>query len=363
MGTIDTAHGVLQTPAYIPDATRGVVRTLDAADLESVRIPAIMVNSFHLASRPGVRAVQQLGGLHRFTGWSGPIVSDSGGFQVFSLIRQDAKFGVIREHEIIFRDEEGGKLVLTPEKCVQDQFRLGADIMMALDDCTGPESPPEEQRAASRRTVQWARRAREEFDRQVEQRRLSGPPPLLVAPVQGGYDTEVRAECAAGLLDAGYRAFGFGGWPLDAEGTLQLEMFRFLSQALPPEAPFFALGVGKPDHLVAITDLGRAAVFDSSLPTRDARHHRLYRFTGDPGQITLRPGGPFYEKLYILDKQHAVSSQPISPFCDALCCRRYATGYLQHLFRCDDPLASRLATIHNLRFYTQLIARLRERGV
>lgn len=358
-----TAHGPLRAPCYIPDATRGFVRSIDASDLEAVGIPALMINAYHLMTRPGIRVVQRLGGLHAFAGWSGPIVTDSGGFQVFSLIRQNPKHGQIRDHEIVFRPPDGkDKLILTPEKVVQTQFRLGADVMVALDDCTGPEAPPEEQRRAVDRTVAWARRAREEFERQLAQRRSEGPPPILVAPIQGGNDAALRRDCAKALLDAGLQAFGFGGWPLDENGALQLEMFEVLHELLPADAPLFALGVGKPDHLAAITALGRLAVFDSSLPTRDARHHRLYLFRDPPTDAPVPVGSSFYERLYILDKKHATDPEPISPHCDAVCCRRYSRGYLHHLFKCDDPLSWRLATLHNLRFYTQLSDRLQRHG-
>ncbi len=358
-----TAHGPLRAPCYIPDATRGFVRSVDASDLEAVGIPALMINAYHLMTRPGIRVVQRLGGLHAFAGWSGPIVTDSGGFQVFSLIRQNPKHGQIRDNEVVFRPPDGrDKLILTPEKVVQTQFRLGADVMVALDDCTGPEAPPAEQQRAVDRTVAWARRAREEFDRQLKQRRTQGVPPVLVAPVQGGNDARLRRECARGLLDAGLRAFGFGGWPLDAEGKLQLEMFATLHELLPNDTPLFALGVGKPDHLAAITALGRPAVFDSSLPTRDARHHRLYRFRSAPTEAPVPSGGEFYERMYILDRKHATADEPLSPHCDALCCRRYSRGYLHHLFKCEDPLALRLATLHNLRFYSQLAAWLQTHG-
>ncbi|MCA9706233.1 MAG: queuine tRNA-ribosyltransferase family protein [Myxococcales bacterium] len=360
---IQTAHGPLRAPCYIPDATRGFVRSVDASDLEAVQIPALMINAYHLMTRPGIRVVQRLGGLHAFAGWSGPIVTDSGGFQVFSLIRQNPKHGQIRDHEIVFRPPDGrDKLILTPEKVVQTQFRLGADVMVALDDCTGPQAPADEQQRAVDRTVAWARRAQQEFERQLEQRRTDGPPPILVAPIQGGNDAELRRACGQALLDAGLGAFGFGGWPLDEGGQLQLEMFAVLHELLPAHAPLFALGVGKPDHLVAITALGRPAVFDSSLPTRDARHHRLYRFREPLPAGPLPAAADFYEGRDILGKKHATDRDPVCPHCDALCCRRYGRGYLQHLFRCDDPLAWRLATLHNLRFYTRLVEHLQHHG-
>ena len=209
------------------------------------------------------------------------------------------------------------------------------------------------------------------MDAQPSQTFKEGRRPLTLFHQPGFRDLQfqtLRRETAVGenraqaLLDAGLTAFGFGGWPLDEEGALQLEMFALLHELLPATAPLFALGVGKPEHLVAITALGRPAVFDCSLPTRDARHHRLYSFRHalPDGPLTAGPG--FYEKLYILDKKHATADEPISPSCDALCCRRYGRGYLHHLFRCEDPLALRLASLHNLRFYSQLCEHLREHG-
>jgi queuine tRNA-ribosyltransferase len=358
---IATAHGPILAPTYIPDATRAVVRTLDASDLEAVGIEALMVNSYHLMQRPGISTVSRLGGLHRFMGWSRPIVTDSGGFQVLSLIRENPAFGTIRPNEIVFRPpDRDDKVVLTPEKVIQNQFRLGSDVMIALDDCTGLEASPDEQALSVERTIRWGRRAREEYERQVNARR-DGTTPVLVAPVQGGSSADLRRTCAQGLMDAGFTAFGFGGWPIHDDGELQVEMFRLLSEVLPAEAPFFALGVGRPDHLVTVTAMGRPAVFDSSLPTRDARHHRLYRFRPGTTDDDLVPGSSFYERMYIMDRAHERDPEPISETCDALCCRRYGRAYIQHLFRCDDPLARRLATLHNLRFFTQLVDRLRRR--
>jgi queuine tRNA-ribosyltransferase len=154
-----TAHGTLLAPSFLPDATRAVVRTLDAADLESVGVHALMVNCFHLSTHPGVRRVQHLGGLHRFMGWSGPIVADSGGFQLFSLIRQRPERGTIREREVLFRSDAGRRLRWTPEKCIQHQFQLGADVMIALDDCTDTAQDAAEQQRAVDRTISWTRRA------------------------------------------------------------------------------------------------------------------------------------------------------------------------------------------------------------
>lgn len=355
MSEIATKHGQLRPPLFMPDATRGAVRCIGAEDLEHVDIRALMVNSYHVMMRPGTRVISRYGGLHGFIGWDRPIVTDSGGFQVFSLIRQDPKLGTIRPKGVLFRHPEtGDKLVLTPEKSIQTQFRLGSDVMVALDDCTSVDLSDSEQQLAVDRTIAWGRRAHEEFERQLAARKDDERGvPVLVGVVQGGRVPELRRECAAALVDAGYQAFGYGGWPIDSEGVLQLEMFALLRECLPEGAPFFALGVGKPEHLVAISELGLRGVFDSSLPTRDARHHRLYAFTSAEGLAA-----PFYEHVYIADKNQAGRVEPVSSYCDAVCCRRYSAGYLHHLIKVDDPLAKRLCTIHNLRFYAQLCERL-----
>jgi queuine tRNA-ribosyltransferase len=290
-------------------------------------------------------------------GWTGPIAVDSGGFQVFSLIRQNPRHGTIREREVLFHGPDGRRQRWTPEKSIQHQFRLGADVMIALDDCTGASEGPDEQKRAVERTIAWTRRARAEYERQLEGRRAEGPRPLLVGVIQGGGDLALRAACAQAMCEIGVDGFGYGGWPVDAEGALQLEVWQLLARRLPPAAPRFALGVGKPEHLAAISALPGAYHFDCSLPTRDARHHRLYRFReGAPGE--LASGGRFYEHVHILDARYAGQSDPIDASCDCPACCRYGAAYLHHLFKVEDSAAARLATLHNLRFYTRLLERL-----
>jgi queuine tRNA-ribosyltransferase len=274
--SLETPRGPIRTPAFLPDATRGTVRAVDADDLRSVGVAALMTSAFHLSRRPGTRRVQHLGGIHRFNGWDGPIVTDSGGFQVYSLIRQSPGNGAIRENGVIFRDRDTGKREwFTPERSIRAQLQLGSDVLIALDDCTGHTETRADLEASVARTIKWFRQARLELDRQVEQRRLTGPLPPLVGVVQGGSDKELRTACAEALVDLGADAFGFGGWPIDAEGRLQFDQFETIDATLPPMAPLFALGVGKPEHLVRVASLGRPVIFDCSLPTRDARKHRL----------------------------------------------------------------------------------------
>jgi queuine tRNA-ribosyltransferase len=177
--------------------------------------------------------------------------------------------------------------------------------------------------------------------------------------VQGGTDPALRQRCVEALAGAGAQGFGFGGWPLSAEGVLELEMFRLLSALTPPGAPLFALGVGRPEHLVALCELDRRWVFDCTIPTRDARHGRLYAFVPDIAARALTPDRTFYRNVYIHDEENSWSDGPVCPTCDCPTCRRYGRSYLHHLFRVKDGLADRLATMHNLRFYTRLLEMLR----
>ncbi|HEY2442476.1 MAG TPA: tRNA guanosine(34) transglycosylase Tgt [Streptosporangiaceae bacterium] len=353
-----TSHGALPLPAFLPDGTRASVRAVDALDLRSVGIEGIMVNAMHLAQRPGLRQVKRAGGLHRFMGWDGVIVSDSGGFQVLSLLRTQGKTGSIRPGGVIFQEsKDSQKIELTPEKVIEWQFGLGSDVVIALDDCTGPDDSPDEQLASTERSIRWFGEAREAYDRQCRARRPDRPP-LLVGVVQGGSDPELRRRCAAAMIDAGAQGFGFGGWPLTADGVLELEMFRLLAELTPADAPLFALGVGKPEHLVALCEIDWRWVFDCTIPTRDARHGRLYAFVPEIAERGLSPDRGFYRNVYIHDADNARCDEPVCLTCDCPTCSRYSRAYLHHLFRVKDGLADRLATLHNLRFYTRLLGML-----
>jgi len=353
-----TRRGSLAVPSFLPDATRAGVRGVTSDDLRAVGIEAVVVNAFHLLRRPGARLIQAGGGIHRFMDWSGPVLSDSGGFQVWSLIRQDPARGVIRDREVIFREPTTGeKWNLTPERVIAIQSQLGSDVMVCLDDCTDAEAPRDEQARSVARTVAWARRSRDAFDRLVDERR-DAEPPRLFAVVQGGGSEDLRRECAAALDEIGFDGFGFGGWPLAADGSLLIDPLRWVAETLPPSVPKHALGIGRPDHVVSAFALGYS-LFDCALPTRDARHGRLYAFrSGYPGR-GLRPGAAFFRAVHILDAPYRADQRPIEEGCDCPACARFSRGYLHHLFKVGDTSAERLATLHNLRFYVRLFEALR----
>ncbi len=352
-----TGRGTLAVPAFLPDATRAGVRGVGSADLRQVGVEGVVVNAFHLLRRPGARVVQAAGGIHRFMDWDRPIVSDSGGFQVWSLIRQDPNRGVIRDNEVIFREPATGeKWNLTPERIVTLQMQLGSDVVVCLDDCTDADAPASEQERSVERTVRWARRCREELDRQAGQR--GGDPPRIFAVVQGGGIEALRRQCATALAGIGFDGYGFGGWPLDAGGALLAEPMRWVADSLPPEVPKHALGVGRPDHVVSAHALGYS-VFDCALPTRDARHGRLYAFREGWPARRPAPGDDFFRAIRIHDARYRVEHAPIEDGCDCPACARHTAAYVHHLFKVGDASAERLATLHNLRFYVRLFELLR----
>jgi queuine tRNA-ribosyltransferase len=355
-----TGHGGLAMPAFLPDATRAGVRGVTSNDLLAIGIPALVVNAFHLMRRPGVRVIQAAGGVHRFMDWDRPILSDSGGFQVYSLIRQNPDYGVIRANEVIFREPgTNEKWTLTPERVVQIQFGLGSDVIVCLDDCTDAGDDLDEQKRAVERTVRWARRCKEEYARLVGGKSARDrEKPLIFAVVQGGASEELRRECAQALVEIGFDGFGFGGWPLTPDGELLTDVLRYVVEALPPDAPKHALGVGRPDHVVRAHALGYTT-FDTSLPTRDARHNRLYVYRSGYPAHAPQPGDDFYSTLYILDDRYHADREPIDPGCDCPACTRYSRAYLHHLFKVGDSSGERLATLHNLRFYVRMIDALR----
>ncbi len=353
---IETPHGGLKFPVFLPDATRGVIRTLDARDLSECGIEALMVNALHLQNHPGVTVISSLGGIHSFMDWKGPVASDSGGFQIFSLMHRGSSEGAVSQHGFSFSlGNEKRRRKLTPETSIHRQLRLGSDILFCLDHCTHPDSDNTVQRESVNNTVRWAKMCKEAFEKIVKN--LDGGRPLLFAVVQGGESRELRRECAERLFEIGFDGYGYGGWPVDAEGRL-LPSVEYTAQLIPSGVPKHALGIGKPETLVEAFRIGYE-MFDCVIPTRDARHRRLYVFPQDP--LTVDLGVPkFYVNVYMEDEKHARGGRPVSETCDCACCSHYTRAYLHHLFKIGDPLASRLATIHNLRFYVRLIERLRK---
>lgn len=356
MKTLDTAHGSLRMPAFLPDGTRAVVRTLDATDIAACGVECLMINVLHLSNTPGTSLVESQGGAHAFMGWSGPLASDSGGFQALSLASGPGKSGSVSSDGITYRHDKGAsKKTLTPEKCIQRQFQLGTDIMFCLDHCTHPDMDAAHQRESVANTLAWAQRCQAEFQRRVERLPEERAHPFLFAVIQGGASSDLRKECADRLFELGFDGYGFGGWPVDSGGKL-VDAVREVAELTPVDTPLHGLGIGSPANLVAARRMGYR-LFDCVMPTRDARHRRLFAFREGAMEAGLH--GDFYESIGIGDPRHKRSQVPVEEGCDCLCCRHYTRAYLHHLFEIREQAGYRLATIHNLRFYARLMDALR----
>ena len=354
---LELPHGKLNYPVYLPDATYGMVRSVDAVDLENAGVEGVVMNTFHLMQKPGSIVVKDLGGMHEMSGWEHPIITDSGGFQAYSLIRENESFGKMNEDGFIFFPEGSKrKIQFTPEKTVQLQLSYGTDVVICLDQCTHVDDNKDEQLRSVLRTIDWAKRCRKEFDRILKQRKNNTMPPKLFAVIQGGGSEELRKRCANELLEIGFDGYGFGGWPLDADGNLIYDTLAYTRSLIPREFPIHALGIGHPENVAKCFDLGYE-IFDCAMPTRDARHGRLYAF--DPENADF--SGKWLKYLYINDEKYIHSDQPVMLGCDCLSCTRYSLGYLRHLFKMNDALYMRLATIHNVRVLTRLCEVLREK--
>ncbi|MBI9048076.1 MAG: queuine tRNA-ribosyltransferase family protein [Anaerolineaceae bacterium] len=352
--------GTMRLPVYLPDATFGVVRSVDAQDLEACGVQGLVMNVYHLMQKPGSSTVQSLGGLHKMSDWKRPIITDSGGFQVYSLVRQNPKFGQIQDKGITFYPEgKDRKYQLTPEKSIQLQLSFDADVVICLDDCTHVDDSAEEQALSVKRTIAWAKRCKSTFETITKNKKYANDkPPKIFAVVQGGASLALRKQCAEALLEIGFDGYGYGGWPLDAKNNLLTDILAYTRELIPREFPMHALGIGHPYNVVKCYQMGYE-IFDCAMPTRDARHGRLYRFRSDPDTINYGGKYDWLQYVYINDDKHIKGNEPISPYCDCACCKHYSIAYLRHLFKMNDGLFFRLATIHNLRLMTQLMQAIR----
>lgn len=332
-----TLHGRLSLPSFLPDGTVGVVRGVDSKDLEEVKVEGIVVSTFHLL----VHGVKK--DLHKIMDWQRPILTDSGGFQIFSLLKSHPSFGKITKDGFIFKWNER-KINFTPEVSIKLQLSLGSDILICLDECTDPSKELSYQKKAVLRTVNWAIRCKREFVRLTKGKKEK---PLLFAVIQGGSYKSLRKLCTKELIKIGFDGYCYGGWPVDEGKNLLEEILEYTASLMPDDLPKYALGVGKPRDIVKCVGWGYN-LFDCVIPTREARHKRLYRF---------KDSGLDYELLRV-NLKLAKDKKSISEKCDCPTCQNYSRQNLFELFKAKDTLALRLATIHNLRFYTSLMEKL-----
>lgn len=347
-------------PVFFPDATRAVVKTLDSTDIAATKTPGILVNTYHLSQSPGPDVIKSHGGIRPFMNWGGGVISDSGGFQVMSIAKTLGDPHAITDKGVTFEEPGKKKLLFTPEYSIKVQLALKTDMCVVLDDFTDLNATREKARETVDRTIRWAKTCKAEFDRLCQEKHLTPKNrPYLLGVVQGGHFLDLRQECTQKLVEIGFDGLGYGGWPLDEFGKFNFEIARVIAQNSPENYLLYGLGVGKPDEIVKCFELGWT-IFDCVLPTRDARHKRLYVYNAKSVADIDIHQDKFYS-YYVPDKdKYYRDESPVSPACDCLLCQHYSRAYLAHLFRVGDMTAGRLATIHNLRFYSILMEKLQK---
>jgi queuine tRNA-ribosyltransferase len=336
LGRLTTPRGVIETPAFMPVGTAATVKGQTQQDLENLGVQILLGNTYHLYLRPGHELIRGMGGLHKFMSWPRPILTDSGGFQVFSL----SSLRKVSDEGVTFRSHlDGSEHFLSPEKSVEIQIALGADVAMVLDECI--EAPASESRArqAAGRTLDWARRSRDYFARCGNRERQ-----MLFGVVQGGIHPALRRENAGALVDLDFPGYAIGGLAVGESHEITCEIASVAASCLPVERPRYLMGVGKPEQIADYVGLG-VDMMDCVLPTRSARHGCLFTPEG---------------RLLIRNARYANDPRPIDENCECAVCRRYSRAYLRHLYSTGEFLSVILNTHHNLHFYLDMMGRIRE---
>jgi|SRR3989339_855281 len=347
----------LPLPIFFPDATRAVLKTLDSLDLKHTQTPGVLVNTFHLFQDPGASVIEQFGGIRPYMGWGGGVISDSGGFQVMSLAKTFGGKNSVTDKGVVFK-YQGKKIELTPEISIRTQMKFKTDMVVVLDDFTDPKNNHSEAEVSVTRTIKWAQECKKVFNKIVKEKKLTPKnTPYLLGVVQGGSYLDLRRLCIKELLDIGFDGLGYGGWPINEDGTFNYDVAQTIADHTPPEYFLYGLGIGKPHEIVRLVKIGWN-IFDCVLPTRDARHRRLYVYKDQNIDDIDIHQDKFYS-FFTPDKEiYYRDIKPVSSACDCLLCQHYSRSYLAHLFRIKEMTAGRLATIHNLRFYSTLMEKL-----
>ncbi|OQX44767.1 MAG: tRNA guanosine(34) transglycosylase Tgt [Candidatus Sedimenticola endophacoides] len=331
-GRLIFQRGEVETPAFMPVGTYGTVKAMTPEELRGLGAEIILGNTFHLMLRPGTRVIRHHGDLHDFMHWEGPILTDSGGFQVFSL----GKMGKITEQGVHFRSPvDGSRIFMGPEESMRVQRELGSDIVMIFDECTPYPATEAEARESMELSLRWARRSREAH---------GDNPSALFAIVQGGVYEALRGRSLEGLMEIGFDGYAVGGLSVGEPPEDRWRVLDYLSGRLPPDKPRYLMGVGTPEDIVEAVGRG-IDMFDCVMPTRNARNGHLFTHQG---------------VVRIRNAVHADDTGPLDPLCDCYTCRNYSRSYLRHLVRCNEILGARLNTIHNLHYYQRLMRDIRE---
>ncbi len=330
-GLLTTAHGEVETPVFMAVGTSGTVKGITTGQLRRAQVRIVLANTYHLMLRPGVEAVEKIGGLHRFMAWDGPILTDSGGYQIFSLnslTRLDDDGVEFASHV------DGKKFYLTAELATQIQMRLGADMIMCLDECTPFPCEGDKLRKAVDRTLRWARQCKDVHNKKDQ---------MLFGIVQGGIDIELRTHCAAELVAMDFDGYAIGGLSVGEGQDNMLKTVGHTAPLLPEEKPRYLMGVGTPADIIAAVRAG-IDMFDCVMPTRNGRN--AYAFTDD-GPVRMR------------NNIHIDDAGPIEEGCDCYCCRAYTRSAVRHFFNINEMLGPILVSIHNIRFYQRLMTDIR----
>jgi queuine tRNA-ribosyltransferase len=331
-GRLHTPHGTVETPLFMPVGTQATVKGLTPAQLLDAGAQMVLGNTYHLTLRPGDALIAELGGLHRFMHWDRPILTDSGGFQIYSL----APTRRIDDHGAAFRSHiDGSPLELTPERAVAIQENLGADVAMCLDECAPAESPPEYIRIAVRRTILWAKRCRDAHRR---------PDQALFGIVQGGRDLELRQECAQALAELDFPGYALGGFSVGETPEQMIAALEPCARFLPENKPRYLMGVGRPEDILAAVRRG-IDMFDCVLPTRNGRNASAFTVEGP---------------LRLRNAIHKRDPRPLQSDCSCYTCRAFSRAYLHHLFLAQEMLGPTLLSLHNVAFYCRLMAEVRQ---
>jgi queuine tRNA-ribosyltransferase len=373
IGKLHTKNGVINTPFFLPIATKGAVKNLSPEELREAGAEIILGNTYHLWLRPGHQLVKKAGGLQKFMNWNGPILTDSGGYQVFSLAgrRGDKSSVKLSEKGVEFRDPvDGKKYFMTPEKSIEIQLALGSDIIMVLDECPPYPCTKEYAKKSLERTTRWAKRCKEYFDKtqnakrktQNESAKLKKEKikhPLLFGIIQGSVYKDLRQESARQLLELGFDGYAIGGVAVGEPREKMKKVMQWVLPLLPEDLPRYLMGLGRPEEIVFAVENG-IDMFDCVIPTRNARHGSLFVWKTSPRLSPYkREGGIFYQTINITNNKFKQDFKPIDKLCDCYTCQNFTRAYLRYLFSVKEPLAGRLASLHNLNFYLKLMKILR----
>lgn len=365
-GLLRTKSGVIHTPFFMPIATKGAVKNVSPEDLHAMGAEIILGNTYHLWLRPGDDIIKKAGGLHDFMNWGGSILTDSGGYQVFSLgSRAEKKFGksgvILKEEGVEFVDPiDGKKHFMSPEKSIDIQLNLGSDIIMVLDECPPYPCSYEQAEKSMELTLRWAKRCKDYFESKTANQKSQTENikrPLLFGIVQGSIYEDLRKDCAKRLIKIGFDGYAVGGVAVGEPRKHLYEILDWLMPILPEDRPRYLMGLGKPEEIVSAVMKG-IDMFDCVIPTREGRHGRLFIWEKNPSDFGSGMDffkNSFYKTINIGNEQFEKDFSRINKYCSCYTCQNYTKSYLHHLLRTDEPLFLRLASIHNLYFYIKLM--------